>query len=170
MLKGIACLVERMHTGEGEESAGRGGKKMRGQGRARGPLATFLSVLLVAAVFPTAASGLERVSPILECVTDNGGGTYTAFFSSLNRNATPVTIPIGGDNKFTPSPQDRGQPTTFQPGRTPYWPNAAFSVVFGGSNLVWTLRAPGTSGGTSTASAFVAQRQWMDLTPRSTAR
>ncbi len=90
---------------------------------------------------------LASVRPILECVVDNFDGTYTAFFGYKNENAFPVMIPVGANNKFSPIPTDRGQPTTFEPGRTPYWPDAAFSVVFNGDNLVWSL-----DGRTSTAS------------------
>lgn len=90
----------------------------------------------------------EAVRPVLECVSDNGDGTYTAFFGYLNPNAFEVSVPVGLSNKFTPAPQDRGQPTMFKSGRTPFWPNAAFSVVFDGGNLVWTL-----DGRTSTASS-----------------
>jgi hypothetical protein len=93
------------------------------------------------------------VRPILECVADHGDGTYAAYFGYKNDNDYAVDIPIGGHNKFTPAPQDRGQPTTFQPGRTPYYPNAAFSIDFDGSPLVWTLY-----GRTATASDNPAQR------------
>lgn len=89
----------------------------------------------------------EKMSPILECVAENGDGTYTAYFGYRNPNAFVVTIPIGANNKLTPSPPNRGQATVFQPGRTPAYPNAAFSVPFPGGNLVWTL-----NGRTSTAS------------------
>jgi hypothetical protein len=95
----------------------------------------------------TVPAGLLPVHPILECVTENIDGSFTAHFGYKNDNPIPVNIPIGSNNKFTPEPQDRRQPTTFQPGRTLFWPNAAFAVVFDGNNLVWTL-----SGRTSTAS------------------
>jgi hypothetical protein len=93
----------------------------------------------------------EDVRPILECVQDNFDGTYTAHFGYLNENLNPVGIPVGNDNKITGgglSGQDQGQPTTFQPGRTDYQPDAEFTVVFNGSNLVWSL-----DGRTSTASS-----------------
>jgi len=60
-------------------------------------------------------------------------------------------IPVGSSNQFGPAPADRGQPTTFQPGRTPYWPDTAFSLNFTESSLVWTLNANGQAK-TSTAS------------------
>ena len=95
----------------------------------------------------------KTLRPILECVMENDDGSYTAFFGYKNENEGDITIPVGPSNKFSPSPADRGQPTTFEAGRTPYWPNAAFSVPFDGENLVWTL-----DGRTATASDNPAQR------------
>lgn len=95
------------------------------------------------ATTPTAA-----VRPMLECVRNNGNGTYTAYFGYLNENPVPVTITVGSNNKFTPNPQNRGQTTVFQPGRI----ENAFSVVFDGNNLVWYLKGPDGQGRTSTAS------------------
>lgn len=87
------------------------------------------------------------VRPVLECVSGDGAGGYVAYFGYLSSNPVPVALPIGAANKFTPAPADRGQPTVFQPGRTPFWPSAAFSVGFPGGNLVWSL-----DGRTATAS------------------
>lgn len=90
---------------------------------------------------------LEPIIPLLECVIDNGDGTYTAYFGYLNNNTVSVTIPVGADNNFSPAPQDRNQPTEFEPGRTEYWPDAEFSVTFNeGETLTWTL-----DGNTATA-------------------
>jgi len=97
---------------------------------------------------------LEKVSPVLECVDDNGDGTYTAHFGYNNNNNRWVSIPIGADNKFTPNPQDRGQPQFFKPGRIVN----DFSVVFDGSNLVWYLKSPNGEAATSTASDNPEQR------------
>ncbi|WP_291983732.1 Ig-like domain-containing protein [Luteitalea sp.] len=93
------------------------------------------------------------VRPILECVANLGGGQYRAYFGYLNENTVATTIAIGTNNRFTPTPQGRGQPTVFAPGRTPFYPNAAFSVAFNGSNLVWTLRGPDNQTRTATASS-----------------
>lgn len=93
------------------------------------------------------APATAPVRPILECVSPNPDGSFTAYFGYKNENAGAVNVELGNTNKFTPNPQDRGQPTVFQPGRTPYYPNAAFAVRFDGNNLVWTLL-----GRTSTAS------------------
>ena len=86
----------------------------------------------------------QPVRPVLECVRNNGDGTYTAFFGYKNDNSVSVYIPVGNKNKFTPTPQDRGQTRVFEPGRH----YKVFTVNFNGSNLVWTL-----NGRTSTASS-----------------
>ena len=86
----------------------------------------------------------QPVRPVLECVTNNGNGTYTAFFGYKNDNTVSVYIPVGSKNKFTPTPQDRGQTKVFLPGRH----YKVYTVNFNGSNLVWTL-----NGRTSTASS-----------------
>ena len=86
----------------------------------------------------------QPVRPVLECVRNNGDGTYTAFFGYKNDNSVSVYIPVGNKNKFTPTPQERGQTRVFEPGRH----YKVFTVNFNGSNLVWTL-----NGRTSTASS-----------------
>ena len=92
----------------------------------------------------------QPVRPVLECVTNNGDGTYTAFFGYKNENSVSVYIPVGSKNKFTPNPQDRGQTRVLLPGRQ----IKIYTVNFNGSNLVWTL-----NGRTSTASANSAPCQ-----------
>jgi hypothetical protein len=97
----------------------------------------------------------NTLKPILECVSDNGNGTLTGHFGYVNGNAFPVSVKIGNSNKFDSAAAtlNRGQPTVFQPGRTPYYPNAAFKVVFPSSEVrVWNLK-----GRTSTASNNPAQ-------------
>lgn len=81
------------------------------------------------------------VAPILNCVMKNANGTYTAKFGYDNTTGAAIMIPVGANNSFTPGAQNRGQVTTFQPGRV----NNAFSVTFtaNGSNLgTWILKGP----------------------------
>lgn len=85
---------------------------------------------------------LAPVRPVLECVAKQGN-TYTAFFGYQNDNAFERTIAPGASNRFTPAPEDRGQPASFAPGRQ----RQVFSVPFDGRELVWTL-----DGRTATAS------------------
>lgn len=110
----------------------------------------------------TVDAGLyKKISPILDCVTFNCDGTLTAHFGYLNPNPETVVIPVGSDNKFTPAPQDRGQPTEFLPGRTAHYPDGGFGVTWDGSgNLVWTL-----NGKTSTASKNSKECPCEELVP-----
>jgi len=76
------------------------------------------------------------MGPIAECIEYNvEEGDYTAYFGYWNTSGTAVTIPIGAENRFYPSPMDRGQPTTFLLGHYPF----AFSVRFDGNPLSWHL-------------------------------
>ena len=83
------------------------------------------------------------LGPVLECVVKKSDGTYQAYFGYNNTSTSTINASIGTYNKFTPSPQDRGQPKSFLPGRKSY----VFSVLFNGDNLAWTLESS-----TSTAS------------------
>lgn len=93
------------------------------------------------------------VKPVLECVDDNGDGTYTAHFGYLNENNFAVEIPVGegdmGRNTLTGNAISGNPVTTFEPGRV----NDAFQIVFDGNNLVWTLRYKDSGNRTSTASS-----------------
>jgi|GEM_PF-4923624 len=95
-------------------------------------------------MMPTPTLGpRQSVSPVLECVLDNGNGTYIAYFGYNNPNAYPVDIPIGSANRFNPAPDDRGQPTTFLPGRI----FRVVGIVFDGNTLVWTLDGRSSTAG-----------------------
>jgi hypothetical protein len=83
--------------------------------------------------------GPPDVEPVLECVIPRLNNTYTAYFGYRNNTSETVTIPVGSNNRFQPAPADRGQPTVFQPGRSPLWPNSAFAVRFDGNELTWRL-------------------------------
>ena len=93
-------------------------------------------------------NAFKNVRPVLECVADNGDGTFTARFGTLNDNATTTTLPIGSKNQFAPSPRDRNQPTVFAPGRQV----ATFEVDYESRFLVWKLgRRTATAGTRSPA-------------------
>jgi RHS repeat-associated protein len=89
------------------------------------------------------------VKPVLECVLNNGGASYTARFGYENDNTVSETIPVSDSNKFSPTPTNRGQTTVFQVGRQYY----VFNVNFNGSSLVWTLKGPDNTARTATASS-----------------
>ena len=105
--------------------------------------------------FPTACSKpplpeLKPISIFVTCV-DAGSTTYAATYGYLNPNATSVTIGVGADNRMSPQPENRGQPTTFLAKRV----GDAFAVtgIPNGTNLVWIL-----NGKTSTASSTFPTR------------
>ena len=116
-----------------------------------------IGIILLASLLVGGADA-SKVSPVLECVADMGDGSYISYWGYNNQNSGTVTIAIGTNNNFNPLPQNRGQPTSFLAGRSPYYPNAAFSVPFDGSNLVWYLKYGTSSAGTATASSNPANR------------
>jgi hypothetical protein len=76
------------------------------------------------------------VTPILTCVEKRADNTFAALLGYYNPNANPATAPVGANNSFSTSPQDRGQPTGFLAGRFP----TEFSVDFVGiSSMTWQL-------------------------------
>ena len=86
----------------------------------------------------------QTVTPVFEGWYRNPDGTYSLSFGYFNRNYEEVLeIPIGSDNFFEPGPQNRGQPTHFQPRR--HWGVFAVTVSadFGYERLVWTLKVRG---------------------------
>lgn len=101
---------------------------------------TLILIMLFALVLH---AGL-KVQPVMECVENNGDGTYTAHFGYLNENPNVLNISIGVHNTFVGAPsEDMGQPTVFQPGRV----EDVFTAVFTeGDNFVWTLGGPNGHG------------------------
>ena len=86
------------------------------------------------------AQGGHSLIPLLECVDDNGDGTFTAHFGYLNQSSAAITLPIGPKNMFEPGQLDYGQPTVFLPGEH----LNVFSVVFPATEeLHWMLKADG---------------------------
>jgi hypothetical protein len=90
----------------------------------------------VAVTVPGAGAADTKVKPILECVFPLEEGGYVALFGYENQSKVVVDVPISNDNKITPKPDDRGQPTSFEPGRVV----GAFTVeVPGNTAIVWHL-------------------------------
>ena len=86
------------------------------------------------------AGGGHSLVPLLECVDNNGDGTYTAHFGYLNQSGSTINLAIGPKNMFEPGQLDLGQPTVFLPGEH----LNVFSVVFNGTDeLHWMLKADG---------------------------
>ena len=101
------------------------------------------------------------VRPVLECVAPNPSGGYTAHFGYVNEGTTAVSVPVGDRNGVSPGSANRGQPTSFAPGRTPRFPRAAFPLDFDGRDLRWTITGP--DGRTRTATASASSRRCTSL-------
>jgi len=58
---------------------------------------------------------IREVRPFVACVEDADGGKHRFWFGYDNTAPESLSVQIGKDNKFTPPPFDRGQPTVFAP-------------------------------------------------------
>ena len=67
-------------------------------------------------------------------------GNRKVWFGYTNPNRKPKEIAIGNDNKVTPPPFDRGQPTRFKPGTF----DVAFHVITKEPVLVWHVQGKTT--------------------------
>jgi hypothetical protein len=130
----------------------RNGRRTRAGGRLLPSLG--LAVLAVGAFLVAGASPAfaHKETPILECVfKDTGTGQYNSLWGYNNSSGSVETIAIGSGNGFTPSPQNRGQPTSFKPGTN----DNVFVVTWNGvGSLTWSLNGhnlAATSGSTQCA-------------------
>lgn len=85
---------------------------------------------------PTATVTPIPITPIAECVQPQRDGTLIAKFGYQSNATEVVRIPIGEKNKFTPGPEDVGQPNEFFQGRVT---NVFSAPVAAGSSLRWIL-------------------------------
>ncbi|MDP9194478.1 MAG: hypothetical protein M3P06_22490 [Acidobacteriota bacterium] len=77
-----------------------------------------------------------NVIPRVECVTRRSGTSFTARFGYENpSSAITWRQHIGVNNRFTPAPDDQGQPDKFEPGSH----SNAFTASSPGGNLTWHL-------------------------------
>ncbi|MFN3694801.1 MAG: hypothetical protein ACK4UV_07315, partial [Ignavibacterium sp.] len=77
----------------------------------------------------------NSLTPTFQCLRLNPDKSYTAYFGYNNNNTSSVFISTGANNRFSPSPEYRGQPNIFLPGNH----QNVFSVNFNGDNLSWYL-------------------------------
>lgn len=84
--------------------------------------------------------------PTVSTPCNQGDGTIRVSFGYTSRHSTPVSLPVGGKNHFSPGDPDQGQPTIFQPGIH----RDIFTVTFpeNGTNIVWNLMGTVVGAGT----------------------
>jgi len=65
---------------------------------------------------------------------------YTIYLGWDNLLSTISNIPIGPQNEFSPINEDQEQPTSYDPGRTTYYPANPLNITLYSSTIVtWTL-------------------------------
>ncbi len=88
--------------------------------------------------YPIIGNPGGEIKPFTLCSAKSGTGFVTIFGYAAAGN---MTVNIGPFNRFTPAPDDRGQPTQFNAGTT----NNAV-VVFHQGQINWTLGATTATG------------------------
>ena len=81
--------------------------------------------------------GPEEVIPVASCVETRSGGKKFVWFGYTTETKKVITVPIGPENKFTPPPFNRSQPTIF-----PAWSirQLAFAVAADTPHLTWHIQ------------------------------
>ena len=122
----------------------------------RGKLLILVAALALLALpgSAAAASKPKKIKPVIECVVVHDNGTYTASIGYLNENSFTIDLPAGtARNEFTPSPDDRGQPDKFKPGRNAH----AFKITIPTSvSLRWSLDGDTVTADADTTSPCVS--------------
>jgi hypothetical protein len=75
-----------------------------------------------------------RLELVLDCIEPLAGGRFNAWLYYHNTTPENLHIPLGENNKITPSPFDRGQPQVFARGTDWY-----FKVTSDGADLMWHI-------------------------------
>jgi hypothetical protein len=74
--------------------------------------------------------------PFADCVQRRADGGVYVWFGYENANSAEIRLPIGQQNRFTPAPFDRGQPTSFAPDSV----HLVFAVKADAPQLTWHLQ------------------------------
>lgn len=144
---------------------------IRGFVRARGLVLLALCCFAVPLAGPGVATATPAsVIPVVDCITVDRSGDFTAVLGYSNPSSVSVTIPHSSKNKLTPTRYDGNQPTTFLPGRQ----RGVFSVRITTPHAKWMLQGstvvidtkasrcppatemPGTGNGTGPAIGLLA--------------
>ena len=86
---------------------------------------------------------LKTISPVFDGWYTNPDGSFTLLFGYFNRNSSDTPIAVGPDNRVSPAPDDRGQPTNFLPLRQWHVFRVAVPAGWDGE-VIWTLGVPDT--------------------------
>jgi hypothetical protein len=117
-----------------------------------------LAVLVMAGARPSAQFE-KTISTTFDGWNKLPEGGYELVFGYMNRNADLIEVPLGAGNQIEPAPADRGQPTSFLPGRQRNAFRIRVPADFKGK-FVWTLTYAGL---TQTATASIDQNYSLDV-------
>jgi hypothetical protein len=81
----------------------------------------------------------EDIIPSIQGITDNGDGTFTAYFNYENKNSIAIPAVALLQNIVTGESVTGEVLTEFQPG----FQLEAFSVVYSGTEISWAIQVPG---------------------------
>jgi hypothetical protein len=126
--------------------------------RGFGGLAAVLTAALLLAAHPSAQFE-KTISTTYDGWRQLPDGSYDLVFGYMNRNTAEVELPLGPSNGVDPSPADRGQPTTFLPGRQRDVFRIHVPKEFKGK-FVWSVSYAGT---TQTATGSLDQNYSLDV-------
>lgn len=84
---------------------------------------------------PMAELPCRDLAPIVECIWDNGDGTYSIAWGYDNPSTDTLTIDFGAKNKISGGADDQGQGTVFEPGLH----HNAFVTTVSSPSRTWTL-------------------------------
>jgi hypothetical protein len=97
---------------------------------------------------PMSDPACKDLTPIVECIWNNGDGTYSIAWGYDNPSTDTLYIDFGGKNKMAPGADDQGQGTLFTPGMH----HNAFVTTVTGTSRTWTLgNNKAVSGGSTPA-------------------
>ena len=96
------------------------------------------------------------ITPTLECV-ERMGDSFLAHFGYDNPNSTRITPSV---NKFSPAPENRGQPPTFEPGSHPDMLPVEFDT-----DVTWSLTTKSKSASSSSPRCQGSLTVVKDLVP-----
>ncbi len=94
---------------------------------------------------PATAFAASTVTGTVTCYWQNADGSTTFSVGYVNSGTTTVAIPVGTNNYVTPSPTDRGQPTSFLAGTHANVWAPTLTATEMGQNPNWYINGVATS-------------------------
>lgn len=88
------------------------------------------------AISKLAGENADSIDAGAVCAESLGRGQWRVHMGYANESGREISVAVGRENRFTPPPIDRGQPTTFKYGLFP----SAFTIETHEPHLTWHLQ------------------------------